>query len=523
MRIQMQDGSIAEFPDDMSTEEIQAVVADYGSRNETQKELSANKENTPVETWGDVAEQAVTNFPSSAMQMGKDIYEAFRHPVDTAKSLFDIGAGIIQLAIPEEQPNEEQAKAVGRFFADRYGGVENIKQTLAKDPAGVIADFSTVLSGGGTAMARMPSVVGKAGRVAQTVGANIDPLSATAKLAKGVAKGVGKVGSTLGGITTGVGNLPIDVAYQAGKKGSPQFLSNLRGAESSASVIGDANAEMSRLAQKRLQNYRLDAKRWKGDKTKLDFNPILATWSDEMSTLKDRGHSLIGDAEARKVDEISAVLDEWIDDPTTHDARGFDALKMRLDAIDINADKFGQADRVRTALRNEVKNLIVDKVPSYADAMKAYEDALINERELKKTFTLDRNALTDTTLRKMQSVMRNNVNTNYGRRGEMMRGLDRSGEIMEKLAGQSLNDLSPRSLQKFLAGGTAVAGVGDPVYLLGLPAQSPRLVGESAYALGAGRRKLRDVARKAKITPKGARNIGRLGFQSGRAKGVLEQ
>ena len=47
-----------------------------------------------------------------------------------------------------------KADAVGQFFKDRYGAMENIKHTLATDPVGSLADAATVLSGGELAGAR---------------------------------------------------------------------------------------------------------------------------------------------------------------------------------------------------------------------------------------------------------------------------------------------------------------------------------------------------------------------------------
>ena len=83
-----------------------------------------------------VAGQAITNIPSSAFQYGQDIYSAISDPIGTAKSIGELGLGIIQLVIPGEQANEKQAKAVGAYFANRYGGMENIKRTIANDPVG---------------------------------------------------------------------------------------------------------------------------------------------------------------------------------------------------------------------------------------------------------------------------------------------------------------------------------------------------------------------------------------------------
>ena len=71
---------------------------------------------------GDVATGAVENFVPSAKQFASDMSQIFLSPVETAKGLVAVGSGLIQLIIPGEQGDEETARQVGRFFADRYGG-----------------------------------------------------------------------------------------------------------------------------------------------------------------------------------------------------------------------------------------------------------------------------------------------------------------------------------------------------------------------------------------------------------------
>ena len=70
----------------------------------------------PGMSWRDVAQGAAANFPKSAMQFGADLVSPVTEPVETAKGLMNLGLGIIQKAIPGEQPNEATADAVGAVF-----------------------------------------------------------------------------------------------------------------------------------------------------------------------------------------------------------------------------------------------------------------------------------------------------------------------------------------------------------------------------------------------------------------------
>jgi hypothetical protein len=51
-----------------------------------------------------------------------------------------------------------------------------------------------------------------------------------------------------------------------------------------------------------------------------------------------------------------------------------------------------------------------------------------------------------------------------------------------------MSSWTPRGLAGVVAGGTGAAGLMNPTVLAGLPAASPRLVGEIAYGLGSASR-----------------------------------
>jgi hypothetical protein len=104
-------------------------------------------------------------------------------------------------------------------------------------------------------------------------------------------------------------------------------------------------------------------------------------------------------------------------------------------------------------------------------------------------------------MRKLQSLTRNNVNTNYGQRLNLAKQLEAAGgqQIMPALAGQALSELTPRGLQ----GAASIPGALGSFSMGGLPAalaygaaSSPRLMGGAAYGAGVGARGLLDVRNK---------------------------
>jgi hypothetical protein len=115
-------------------------------------------------------------------------------------------------------------------------------------------------------------------------------------------------------------------------------------------------------------------------------------------------------------------------------------------------------------------------------------------------------------MRKLQSLMRNNVSTNYGQRVKLAQELEQQGgnQIMPALAGQALNDLAPRGLAR-IGGGLAAGGaVINPATLAALPFASPRLVGEAAYYAGQtskGGNALADFARRNNVSPRVMANM----------------
>lgn len=143
-------------PEDKIAEYIQTV-----SSSDTSKDMS----------WGEAGKQAISNIPESALQFGKDLAFPFLHPIQTGKGLYTLGSGLVQKAIPGEQGNEWAANAMGQAMKDRYGGLEEIKNTLATDPVGMLGDAAALVSGGGTAV-RGAGLASKSSKLAN-VGKNI--------------------------------------------------------------------------------------------------------------------------------------------------------------------------------------------------------------------------------------------------------------------------------------------------------------------------------------------------------------
>ena len=181
-------------PKQLSHEE----AVNLGLEQPTGKELSPSEAialglEEPRTLTGALKESA-GNIPSSIGKTAIDTAKAIIHPIDTAGSIKDIAAGEILKLVPKSTLEKslkyaqmeptgdpikdkaiEQAKEVVKAYntatmfnenlANRYGGKQEILNTLATDPAGLLLDLAPVGTGairGATAGAKMAGeIIGK--------------------------------------------------------------------------------------------------------------------------------------------------------------------------------------------------------------------------------------------------------------------------------------------------------------------------------------------------------------------------
>ena len=472
----------------LTLEELEKAREDSLKLDQFEQARASNVQQTEDVPLADVPLTALKNVPGSAVQLGKNIITPLLKPVQTAKDIYSLGESIVGVIQPGEQGNEETARAVGQFLANRYGSLNAIKNTFANDPVGILADVSILFTGGGSLAARAPGIAGKVGQGVKTVGQTIDPITQTGKVVGNVG---GKVGKNVLGLTTGVGSEAIKTAYAAGKTGGATqkaFTDNLRGNVSGDVAREQAISALQKMRSDKTTKYKKGMKDIELDKTPINFDKVenIVLKFDDAKSFK--GVSELSGNAQKKLKTVYGLIDEWKANPDLHNAKGLDMLKRRVDAEYPRGLNVGDSGVVITNIRNKIKDEIIKQVPDYQKVMQAYEDAIKLERELMQELSLGKNAAAGTTLRKLQSVMRNNVNTNYGNRLEMLKTLDPS--LLPVLAGQALSTVTPRGLQSATATGTAALGYIEPSILAALPFQSPRLMGELTLKSGQASRML---------------------------------
>ena len=443
-------------------------------------------------TWMETAGEAFTNIPSSAKNMAMGFVDVLRNPGTTLRTVGSLAA--------TGSPQQRQAfTGLGKYALDRYGSENALKESIATDPVGVAADLSSVLTGGGSAAAKLPQVTGRTAgtvsrageRVAQ-FGRAIDPISPIVNAAKTVPVIPGKALANALGFTTGTGGAAVGEAARAGMVGGQRaeaFTGQMRNKAPENVVVDEARKGLDSLRQQRADDYRANMAGVTADRTVLDFADI----DKAVNAVKNRGafKGVTFRTKAAKTwEEIDELISSWKQQNPAdfHTPEGMDKLKQGIgeirDSLEYGSPARNAADEIYGAVRGEVAR----QAPDYAKAMAEYEDASKLIGELQHSLSLKNTAQADTTLRKLQSIFRNNANTNYGQRLELGRKLEEAGatDLFPMLAGQAMSSPLPRALSGTGSGvATIAASLLSPKALLLAPFTAPRAVGEAAYAAGA--------------------------------------
>ena len=477
----------------------------------------AEKESTP---WSDVLSRAYANIPSSAVEMGKGIYQAVAHPIQTAGGVMDLAAGTLHNITPEHisdwidkadwNPEAKEravqtANSVGHIYKNRYGSSEGFKEALATDPVGVASDVATLLSGG-AGVASKTGLAYKAGKTAAELGIpesalnvagkvaeNVNPINATQNIVSGV-------GKPLLGAMTGTGEENIANAFKAGEIGDTSFVNQMRGNAPMNEPLNSARSNLATMRQNRGNEYRSGMTDITNDKSVLNFDDIDKALKNTKDSISFKGQA--GAEVPTKVHEdLSKIVNEWknLDPAEYHTPEGLDFLKQKIgDYTQSIGFEHANANRVGSDIYNAVKGTISDQAPKYAEVMKDYHEASDAIKEIEKGLSLGNRASADTAMRKLQSLTRNNVNTNYGQRLTLAQQLEQEGGIpfINALSGQAMNSSRARGLAGTLETGTGIAALSNPAFLAALPFQTPRLVGEGLYKLG----QAKGLASKARIS-----------------------
>ena len=515
--------------------------------------------------WDTVATDAAKNFGPSLYNYGSDMVTAITNPIQTADTMLDLAAGGISNGLeyatgmdlfPENKATAT-ANVVGRHYKDRYGSWEGFKKGLSEDPVGVMSDLSLPVTGAGGLAVRAGGMTGRVGRIAQVAGDMMDPVSAAIRSGRAGGRAV----SSIAGYSSGMGDEPARSIFNARRAGGEQAAAANRGMRQpprSRDLVQEATDKMGVLADEAGTRYENQMRATLNSNANINWNNVYRSIYDTLrSNMTTRGNRFTGgDSGRNMMQEVLGIVREYVQDPALHNLEGLDGLKRELSLLEHTIGPqpvrgARNANRLLTRVVDGVRQEIVRLEPSYAQAMDDYNEFGGLRDELEQSLSLHDKASWDTTLRKLQSTMRNNVQANYGARTQLLDEIDavqrparapqpgqrgrpalNPGTLRAELAGQAANTWMPRGIAR--AGGAFAVPAGitalgvtlanNPAYAAlaapFIPAASPRLVGEVAGLLGDGARVVDSAAAASPEIARAARAAaGRTGRQVNRQVG----
>lgn len=492
-KVLMPNGQVLEYDENESNDKIKQDIDNIKNQQPINQNVSEQIELEKPEPT--LTNAPLTTIAKSGGNFLKDMITPFTQPIQTAKDIGALASSVVSTIRPGEQGNEQLARQVGQYFSDRYGGVENVKNSFLTDPVGVVGDLTAVLSipltGGGALATR---ILGTGSKVTQAI-KKVGQYTSAADPANIAFKGAEKVGSKVItpviGLASGTGKNVLNLAYEAGKTTDKSkknaFIKNLTAQEDVTKVAQDVVDAVEGFKDNKQSSFN------KGiQKLDLENKPVdLSSLGDEIIKIEDNfitlGRNTLGPEDTNLLKTIKKEINSYIRDPMQQNALGADALKRKIDNLYPNSlTKGRKADVIVTKARNSVRKLINESVPEYAKVMKKYEEATELQNQIVRELSTG-NPNKSTILRKLKSVFSDAGESRFASRGELLTEVEKiKPNISMRMAGQSLNPYTPKGLSAITSGGIGTYGLAtmNPKVLPFLAASSPRIAGNIAYGAG---------------------------------------
>jgi hypothetical protein len=455
----------------------------------------------------EVGAQALQNLPRSAKEFGHALVQPFLHPAETAEALGKVGTGLYSKAQGALGVNQDAAKkaadeaavnAIGDFYKQRYGTWENAKRAIAEDPVGVLADASTVFTGGGSLAARAPGLVGKVGEIASTVGRVADPLNIALQVPKAATKAVSTAINAPAAIQSGAAFKSLQAAHEAGVTKNPTFWEHYTNPARAPELV------------ERVENGIKDIKKEASDdwlRTMGGQNATKALPYDlvDQALAQAKGMAYknidprtgIGSGQGPALERTykaleDAVLEAKTNPNSANNIADFDNLKQALRNYGREAAKGDAASlQMMQDVANAAKETIIH--PSYgaskeyAALMDRYGEAVEKAQGLKENLAAGRS---DTT--KLSKLLKG---YKTGKNEDFLKVLyERDPSLAAAIAGHDLSSWMPGGLRGNIVSGMLYGGYGlanpallmHPGALAHVALGSPKIAGGLSYGLGRG-------------------------------------
>ncbi len=465
---------------------------------------------------GDALSQAGENLiPSSKRALVETGKALTVNLPDTVRGIGQIGTGLASKAAgalgvdqkPEEKEHTEAlVNALGDYYKGTYGSWKGFKQAVAKDPASVMMDVSTPLSGGLGAGAKLAGTTGKLGRalsVASKAASYADPVSATIGAAGVAARAPNAVAKTLLSKTAGVPKPVLDLANQAGRSTDPAvreaFARHYMGTADAQELLDSAQDAIKAAQAKRSAEY-MQSKMGQAAAAKpVNFGNI-TQYVDDLPKSINRGNAAfqrmpngtyqmtgVPRNQFTDLNKLSTELRGLVDEYAAAGRNGYMDLDLLKQAVYSAAEKYGlQKDRHVMGLYNQIKDELENVAPGYQKMMEKWQEDGQAIHNITKGLASGQKVDAGRALNAMMRAQK----SEHGQ--DLIRAMaEHDHRLPYMIAGQTLRAGGHGGLRGVLEWvvpfGSAMA-LAHPGPLGYLAASSPKIVGGSQYALGAAGR-----------------------------------
>ena len=457
--------------------------------------------NTP---WSTVGGEALKSLPESAWKFGVGVTSPIHSPLETGAAIGSLGKGLYSKAkgLFTEQDPVEKAKAeavvnaLGADYAKRFGSIQGFKEGVARDPIGMVGDISAPLTLGGGAAARVPGVIGKAGKAASTAGKYIDPFTPVVIAGRQAIAATRAIPVLTGAASSGSSAASMNKAYQSGILKQPDFVDYMRGTKTGSDLIEAAENAMFKAIDQKNAAYVQNTANMRSISTPVSYNGIEATLLAEARKNAPINYKSTNSQVLNALREVQDVVSQWKSQPVggqAHTIMDMDGLKRRIYDIKAQYEGAGKAGSPAATAVEQVRKAVFTEIaridPSYARAMEQYAKAKYDIDQLRRNMIGSDRLAEPTRVRKILSQFNKSTN------GELMKFVEKIDPTLPyKIAGYE----SSAWLPKNAAGvGAAVMSQAPIAYAMmtgdirpamlapfTLAATSPRAMGETARAIG---------------------------------------
>lgn len=298
-------------------------------------------------------------------------------------------------------------------------------------------------------------------------------------------------------LPSGIGSKNLKQVWNTAREGTEKqrqaFLDAFNNKVDGLQTVQKAKSALDAIRREIGLEYKGNKAHLTKDKSIIDFAEI----DDAVNKVKDAGKfngQVIKESTVDILQKITKTINDWkkLDPKVFHTPEGIDQLKQKIGDYYNSTKPYTDERRVLNEIYGSLGKVLRKNAPVYDDMMSSYESGKTLIRDIEDSLSVKEKANVDTQFRKLLSVMRDNVNTNFGERFRLAEKLaEYDTTLFPEIAGQSTKSWLPQGLQRAVGSGNIAAlmmqlatgqGVGGNLGFI--PLQMPKVVAGTTYGAG---------------------------------------